>query len=223
MAVKSKSTRVDRAYDRLKEDILSSGLPPGFQAPEPDIAERLGMSRTPVREALIRLEADGLVELVPRRGAKVLALSLEDLSEIYDLLIALEPCALAKLTSEKIDAEALEELEALIGEMEGAQRARDLDAWVDADDRFHRKLLSLSGNQRLTHFTGSLLDQVHRGRMVLLRMLKAPIGNVQQHRDVLAAILTGDGAAAADLARRHRIAAKQALEDVFSSCRLSQV
>ena len=85
MPTKARSTRVDNAYERLKTEILNGQLPPGFQAPEPDIATRLGMSRTPVREALIRLEADGLVDLVPRRGAKVLPISLQDICEIYQI------------------------------------------------------------------------------------------------------------------------------------------
>ncbi|WP_417667479.1 GntR family transcriptional regulator [Roseibium sp.] len=223
MATKTKSTRVDSAYDRLKADILQSQLPPGFQAPEPDIAERLGMSRTPVREALIRLEADGLVELVPRRGAKVLALSLHDLVEIYDLLIALEPAALAKLAGKPVDPEDLEELEQYVNDMEKAEAADDLDAWGDADEKFHRKLLTLSGNRRLAEYTGNLMDQAHRGRLVLLRLHKEPIGSVQEHRDLLAAILSGDAAAASELARNHRLEVKRTLEDIFNSCRLTQV
>lgn len=223
MPTKSKTTRVGDAYERLKAEILQSELPPGFQAPEPDIAERLGMSRTPVREALIRLESEGLVELVPRRGAKVLPLSMDDFLEIYELLVALEPAALEKLAGTPIRAEDLEELERLIEEMEKAEEAGDLDAWASADDRFHRTLLGLSRNGRLVGYTECLLDQIHRGRMVLLHLHKKPIGPTQEHRDILAAVLSGDGAAAADLSRRHRLAAKTALLDIFSSCRLNQI
>jgi DNA-binding GntR family transcriptional regulator len=76
-----KSSRVNDAYVQIKAEILSNRLPPGFQAPEPEVALRLGMSRTPVREALIRLEADGLVELIPRRGVRVLPLRAEDMAK----------------------------------------------------------------------------------------------------------------------------------------------
>ena len=93
MLAKAKSTRVDNAYERLKREILQGVLPPGYQAPEPDIASRLGMSRTPVREALIRLEAEGLIDLVPRRGAKVVAISRKDICEIFQILAVLEALA----------------------------------------------------------------------------------------------------------------------------------
>ncbi|MEJ8472963.1 GntR family transcriptional regulator [Roseibium algae] len=223
MQRKTKLTRVDNAYDRLKDEILQSKLPPGFQAPEPDIAERLGMSRTPVREALIRLESDGLVELVPRRGAKVLALSLSDLLEIYDLLIALEPAALSKLAGNQVAAEDLEALEALIYNLEKAHGDGDLDAWGEADDQFHRKLLSLSSNRRLAGYAGCLLDQVYRGRMVLLRMRNKPVSAVQDHRDLLAAVLSGDSDMAFSLCVCHLEVVKQALQEVFTTCRLVQV
>ena len=95
-----KATRVSDAYDRLKAEILLGRMPPGFQAPEPEIALRLGMSRTPVREALIRLEAEGLVQLIPRRGARVLPVRAEDMREIYAILTALEPEAAAALSTQ---------------------------------------------------------------------------------------------------------------------------
>jgi DNA-binding GntR family transcriptional regulator len=218
-----KSTRVGDAYERLKAEILRSDLPPGFQAPEPDIAERLGMSRTPVREALIRLESEGLVELVPRRGAKVLPLSIDDFLEIYELLVALEPAALEKLAGMPVGVQDLEELETLNEEMEKAGEAGDLDAWASADDRFHRKLLRLSSNGRLVSYAECLLDQAHRGRLLLLHLHKKPIGAAQEHRDILAAVLSGDSAAAADLARRHRMAAKTTFLEIFSSSRLNHI
>ena len=115
-----KSSRVNDAYLRLKEEIRSNDMPPGFQAPEPEIAERLGMSRTPVREALIRLEAEGLVELIPRRGARVLPIRTEDMKEIYEILTALEPDAAAALAARNPSPEALQPLIQATDEMEQA-------------------------------------------------------------------------------------------------------
>ncbi|WP_417686846.1 GntR family transcriptional regulator [Roseibium sp.] len=223
MATKTKSTRVDSAYDRLKTDILESDLPPGFQAPEPDIAERLGMSRTPVREALIRLEAAGLVQLVPRRGAKVLALSLDDMLEICDILLVLEPAALSNMAGRTVNSDALDVLEAIIGDLERACAEGDLDAWSIADEKFHRKLLSMSGNRRLAEFAGQLMDQLHRGRGVLLRMQKEPVFSAQDHRDLLAAILSGEADVVAERARKKQQHIRETLENTFKACRLTYV
>ena len=125
-----KTTRVSDAYDRLKAEILLGRMPPGFQAPEPEIALRLGMSRTPVREALIRLEAEGLVQLIPRRGARVLPVRAEDMREIYAILTALEPEAAAVLAESGAKAEDLAALEVAVAEMEAALAAQDLDRWA---------------------------------------------------------------------------------------------
>ena len=223
MAQKTKNTRVDDAYDRLKSEILQSKLPPGFQAPEPDIAERLGMSRTPVREALIRLEADGLVDLVPRRGARVLGTSVQDLIEIYELLGALEPLAVAALAQQTIPGDELDKLEAIIRNLEASVFAGDVEAWAIADDDFHRKLLSLNGNRRLERIAGVLHDQIYRGRMVLLRMRSHPIAEAQEYRDLVAAIVSGSDSNAFEQLRKHREKALDALKEIFITCRLPQI
>lgn len=223
MPQKTKNTRVDDAYDRLKFEILQSKLPPGFQAPEPDIAERLGMSRTPVREALIRLEADGLVDLVPRRGARVLGTSVQDLIEIYELLSVLEPLAVAALARQTIPGEELDRLEAIIQNLEASVSAGDVEAWAIADDDFHRKLLSLNGNRRLEHIAGVLHDQIFRGRMVLLRMRSHSIADAQEYRDLVAAIVSGSDSNAFEQMRKHREKALDALREVFITCRLPQI
>ena len=151
-----------RRYARLKTDILANQLWPGFQATEPEIATRLGMSRTPVREALIRLQSEGLVALVPRRGARVLPVSADDMAEIYGILTALEPNAAAELAARHPDAAALAPLSAATDLMEAARGENDLDTSAAADDAFHRTLLNLQGNGRLIAMAGTLYDQAHR-------------------------------------------------------------
>ncbi|MBD8891110.1 GntR family transcriptional regulator [Roseibium litorale] len=223
MEPRNKTTRVDNAYDRLKEEILSSQLPPGFQAPEPDIADRLGMSRTPVREALIRLEADGLVELIPRRGARILGLSPQDFRDIYELLLVLEPVAAGRLASQPLDTVCVEKLESILDAMEEASATGDLEAWIEADDMFHLTLARMSGNSRLAGYLESLVNQVRRGRLVLLRLMKAPVDGVEVHRELLSAILSRDVDAAREAARNHREEAHTALAAIFENFRLPQI
>ena len=127
----ARPTRVSDAYDRLREEIRTNRMPPGFQAPEPEIALRLGMSRTPVREALIRLQSEELVELIPRRGVRVLFIHPSDMREIYEILSALEPEAAAALAARKPSREELGPLEDAMKDMELALARDDLDAWAE--------------------------------------------------------------------------------------------
>ncbi len=218
-----KTSRVEDAYERLKFEIRTNQLPSGFQAPEPEIALRLGMSRTPVREALIRLEAEGLVELIPRRGARVLPIKPEDMREIYEILTALEPEAAADIAGRRLSAELLQPLENATADMESALKRNDLDAWAEADDRFHLTLLDLHGNQRLKNFVVSLLDQAHRARIVTLRMREAPVKSTAEHRQILECLRQGKRAAARRAFRDHRQRSANELMAILEKFRLGQL
>lgn len=223
MPVAEKTTRVDDAYDRLKLEILENRMPPGYQAPEPEIADRLGMSRTPVREALIRLQAEGLVDLIPRRGARVLPVSPNDMREIYQILTALEPEAAALVARRELAPAEIALLEGPTSDMERTIETGDLDAWAAADDRFHRALLDLSPNRRISTFIKQLLNQAHRARMVTLRLRKPPRTSTREHRDILTAILAHDDDRARMLFRAHRERADEELIDILEACRLSSL
>lgn len=222
MSSKAKSTRVDNAYERLKSEILKGDLPPGFQAPEPDIANRLGMSRTPVREALIRLEADGLVGLVPRRGAKVLPISRKDICEIYQILSALEALA-ARSAAASRGGEALDGVTDLLDRSDRALTDGDIEAWAVLDDQFHRWVASISGNLRLEAEVAGFLDQVYRANNVLLRLNKAPASNADDHRRLVDTIRAGEEDAAAEIARVHRLTGLKRMKALLESCGLSHV
>lgn len=199
-----KRSRVGGAYAQLKNEILTNAMPPGFQAPEPEIAARLGMSRTPVREALIRLEAEGLVELIPRRGARVLPVLASDMQEIYEILSTLEPTAAAHLAARRPSDDELEELELAMRDMEHALDQNDLEAWAASDDRFHRELLRVHGNKRLAGIASSLFDQAHRARIVTLRLRDRPVRSTREHRDILNCLRSGDAERVRRVFSEHR-------------------
>ncbi len=211
------------AYERLKHDIRQNILPPGFQRTEPEYAERLGMSRTPVREALIRLEADGLVKLIPRRGARVLPVSARDMEDIYEILTALEPAAAASLAKSRPDAEALSPLREAYVAMKQALDAEDLDAWAEADDLFHRILLEMHGNERLLGFVQNLYDQAHRARIITLRLREWPVKSTQEHEQILLALEAGDPVLAETVFRQHRERTCRELLAILNNFRLSQL
>ena len=223
MADAAKSSRVEDAYERLKDEIRTNRMPPGFQAPEPEIALRLGMSRTPVREALIRLEAEGLVELIPRRGARVLPIQAEDMRAIYEILTALEPDAAARLAARKPSEEELAPLVQATRDMEAALEKEDLDTWAEADDRFHVALLELQGNRRLKSFVMSLYDQAHRARVVTMRMRGAPRKSTEEHREILENLRRGDIKATRRVFKEHRRRAAEELLSILEKYRLGQL
>lgn len=223
MAPKSKLSLVKVAYARLKEEIRTSRMPPGFQATEPEISDLLDMSRTPVREALIRLEAEGLVELKPRRGARVLPVSPKDMREIYELLTALEPEAAAKVAEQRLEPSELLVLEEATSRMENAIEAQDLDAWAAADNDFHTQLLYFHGNARLTNFVASLLQQAHRARMVTLKMRALPVQSTMEHREILESLSRGDAKTTRRLFRTHRERAAKELLQILNEYGLEQL
>jgi DNA-binding GntR family transcriptional regulator len=201
---------VEGAYDALKAAIRNAVLAPGYQGSEQEIALQLGMSRTPVHEAIIRLQEEGLVRVLPRRGVLVCALSPEDMREIYEVVVALETAA-AELIAAKPAAERDPVVRALDAENDAMAEAlgRDeLPAWAEADARFHQLLVAGSGNARLARMFETIMDQSHRARMLTLRLRPRPAQSVADHRAVTAALRAGDPVTAPGAARAHRLRAR---------------
>ena len=214
---------VERVYQALRARILDNVWPPGHQALEQELALEMGVSRTPVREALIRLHNEGLVEVVPRHGMRVLPVSPDDMAEIYAILTSLESLAAELAAKRKPGAAALAPLEAACREMEAALAADDLDAWAKADERFHLQLVSLCGNRRLAEVVINFWDRAHRARMVTLRMRPRPTHSTREHRAVVKAIRAGDPAKARDLHRAHRERGAVELTEILKQFRLSSL
>src|SRR3954470_11003507 len=212
-APSKRPTLVDDAYQALKAAIRDNVFPPGYQGSEQEIATRLKMSRTPVHEAVIRLQEEGLVRVLSRRGVVICAISAADMLEIYEVIIALESTA-AELLAEKPEGERLAittELERVNAEMEAALKADDLVAWARADGRFHQLLMERCGNKRLVRMFHTIMDQSHRARMLTLRIRPKPTGSVPEHRAIVEAIRQGDASEARERAKQHRARARDQL------------
>lgn len=214
---------VERVYRALRARILDNVWPPGHQALEQAIALELGVSRTPVREALIRLQNEGLIDVVPRHGMRVLPVSPDDMAEIYAILTSLESMAAELAAKRKPAAREVAPLEAACREMEAALAAGDLDAWAQADERFHLALVQLSGNRRLAEVVVNFWDRAHRARMVTLRMRPTPVHSTREHRAVVRAIRAGDFVVARDLHRAHRERGALELTSILKEFRLSSL
>ena len=197
-------SRTEFAYRELKRRILDNELPANSQVLEAEIADALGMSRTPVREAMIRLARDGLVEIRPRHGMRVLPVSADDMREIYEILTALESTAAGLVAANGVSEAELAELRGVIAEMVASLDRDDLHGWALADERFHARLTSLSRNERLSQLVEGFFEQTHRVRMLTLRERPKPLNSNRDHADVVAAIAAGDADAARRIHRAHR-------------------
>jgi DNA-binding GntR family transcriptional regulator len=214
---------VESAYLQIKERILNNEYQPGFQAMEPEVAKQLGMSRTPVREALIRLANEGLVEIIPRRGMRVVPLSVADMEEIYQVLTALEAMAAEVLARREPTLEELAPMEDAVNRLNEALENDDLDAWAVADEKFHRSLLELCGNQRLASMAATVYDQAFRARMISLRLRPKPWKSNEEHKALLDAIKEGDWQKARKIHGDHRRNASRVLTEVLEKYQLKHL
>ena len=187
---------------RLRSLILDGQLPPGTTLRLSPLAASLGVSVQPVREALRRLEAQGLVVLTPRRGARVAELSVEDAEETYALRVALESLCAGRAARRFADSD-LVELGRLFDRMEMAERAGDLTAFIDADHAFHGYLYGVSGSSRLIRMIAELQERSRRYLPSLYEAWQTVEDPLDAHRPLLAAIRDRDPVRVEALTREH--------------------
>ncbi len=220
-----KPSLVDDANRTLKTAIRENTFLPGYQGSEQEIATDLNMSRTPVHEALTRLQAEGLVKILPRRGILISPVSPEDIREIYDVTIALEAMA-AELNAGKSSEERraiVEELTGFNRQMRERLRADDLVGWAKSDESFHQSLVGRCGNGRLTRMLGTVLDQSHRARMLTLRLRPKPVQSPAEHAKIIDAIRSGEPGNASEAARLHRINARDQIVPLLTECGMKRL
>lgn len=189
---KRKKSLAVKAYEDLKREILDNRLEPGFVASETTLAQMLNMSRTPVREALVLLEKEGLIAIVPRHGMQVLSLSAEQYYEIYQVVTALETMAIQILTERQPNAKEVTVLGKLVDKMKVALDRGDLETWAAADEQFHRNIVVLAGNKLLAKVVGTYIDQTHRARVTTLPLRQVPNQSTENHAQLVEAMAAGD-------------------------------
>jgi len=202
--IKADPSITDRVRESIREAIIDGRLAPGSLHSVQSLASSFGVSRTPVREALIDLEGRGMVEFERNRGVRILQTSIHDLEEILSLRILLEvPAAhrAAEQAPEETAAALSDELQA----MRKAARDRDEMTMMAHDRRFHEIINEASGNSRLAAYVDSLRDLIlTRGVSTVGRSRDLP-EIVREHEAIIAAIEAGDPEAAAAAMKRHLV------------------
>ena len=158
----------EHVFDNLKQAIIRGNIAPGEWLVESHIAQMLGISRTPVREAIHKLEREGLIERQPRGGFTVLGLDREDIEETFGIRSVLEGYA-AKLATVKHQSKELKALEKKIEEFQICLKKRELDSLPEINTEFHDLLYALSKSPRLIHMINALRDQIFRFRQMILK------------------------------------------------------
>jgi DNA-binding GntR family transcriptional regulator len=199
-----KSASVQRhatVYVQLRDAILRGTLKPMARITENQVAERFGLSRTPVREAFQRLEAEGFIVVVPQRGAFISQPGVEDIFEIYQMRMPLE-CLATRVAAETISEEQLQQLEKLL-EAERDPRHRSSERSLRRSREFHAVIVACTRNRRLAAFLNAMQDQVHRVRILWPSTVARLDETWKEHAAIVAALRAHDGAAAERAMRQH--------------------
>ena len=205
----------ERVYRELKRRVLDNELSPGQSYLEQELAALLGVSRTPVREAMVRMAKEGMVEIRPRHGLRVLPVSADDMREIYEILTALESEAAELVARQGLPPDRLAAMRAAVTDMDRALAEDDLSAWAAADELFHRLLIDSCQNSRLRDLVYQFWDQAHRVRLVTLRLRPKPETSNKDHLELVEAIARQDAGEAREIHRAHRIRAGAMLVDLL--------
>lgn len=191
-----------RVYGHLREEILAERLQPGTELAEVALSEQLGVSRGPIREAIGRLAAEGLVTVRPRRGAVVRSLSKEEFLELYQVREALEMMAV-RLAVPRLTADDLAALQGLIDAMARHAQWGEIAEFFEANVAFHARLFEASGNEKLHELYRQLLGQMGRYRMRSLTLRGNLQRSVAEHAAILRAAKRGDADRATHLMSEH--------------------
>lgn len=193
----------DVVFNTLRDAILTGKLVPGERLMENQLADKLGVSRTPVREALRMLELENLVELVPRKGAQVLDMSEKDIINILEVRSALEGLA-TSLACKKMTKDDLQQLKNMEVDFEKAVAENDVERFVDIDEDFHDLIFAATENDKLISIFRNLRIQLYRYRMAQAKNNDTSMSTiVAHHRSIIRAIENHDSEEGASVAQGH--------------------
>lgn len=192
----------DVVFNTLRQAILKGEMEPGERLMEITLANKLGVSRTPIREAIRKLELEGLVNMIPRRGAIVASISEKDMRDVLEVRITLEELAV-KLAIKNMNQEDLDMLKAAGKEFENAVISKDIVEIVEADVRFHDIIYNRTENARLIQIINNLREQMYRYRLEYVKDARTHSILISEHNDIIECFRRKDVEAAQSTIREH--------------------
>ena len=196
--------------EALRDAIRKGILEPGERLMEVQLADELGISRTPVREAIRKLEQEGYVIMMPRRGTYIADLSIRDINEVFEIRTSLESLA-SGLAAERITEDELEKLQRLLVQIGTHIKSGDMESIVRTDTEFHDLLYQASRNTRLVGIISNLREQLTRFRTTSMSFPGRLKATLEEHRNIVEAIAQGDEKAARKAAEHHMEKSEQTL------------
>jgi DNA-binding GntR family transcriptional regulator len=208
----------ERAYDWTRGRILDATFAPSSMITEGEIAGLVGVSRTPVREAFLRLAGEGFLRLYPKRGAMVVPVTEADVREVLEARLLVEPWAAGVAAGRADHGDLARTLAVHVRDLEGADAGGDAAAYQEADRAFHVTIVEATGNRLLAEFYGSLRDrQLRMGATALVVSRGRDRTILTEHRAIVDAIGSGDPDLAATTVRDHVRSTQAALRTASAS------
>ena len=192
----------DVVFNTLRQAIITGEFAPGERLMEIALANRLGVSRTPVREAIRKLKLEGLVVMIPRKGAEVAKITEKDLRDVLEVRSSLEELA-AELATERMNEEIKEKLEKALDDFKKAIDSEDNAAIADSDVEFHDIIFEATGNARLIQIISNLREQMYRYRLEYVKDTEYHTVLLNEHRELVKAMLEGKKDEARKIMKKH--------------------
>ncbi len=192
----------DIVFNTLRQAILKGELAPGERLMEVSLAQKLGVSRTPVREAIRKLELEGLVLMIPRKGAEVARISEKSLRDVLEVRRGLEDLAV-ELACERITQNQIMELRKANVQFENSLTSNDVTAIAEADERFHEIIYKATGNDKLIQVINNIKEQMYRYRLEYIKDNAKRQDLVSEHKAIVIALEQGNLLEAKERMRRH--------------------
>ncbi len=202
LTINNSHSLTERVFSDIEQAILSGVYSVGDQLVESKISLELGVSRTPVREALKQLELEGLVTTIPNKGTFVVGISTEDILDIYTIRVAVEGIS-AEMAAKKITQDEIRELGNLVDLQEFYASRSDVFQLLQLDSKFHEIIYEISGSRILKHTLASFHNHLKRARESSLMSAGRTISAVKEHRAIFEAISSGDSQRAKELTELH--------------------
>ncbi len=174
----------DVVFNTLRQAILRGEMEPGERLMEIQLAQKLGVSRTPIREAIRKLELEGLVVMIPRKGAEVAHITEKDMKDVLEVRCTLEELAVS-LACKKTTPEKIAELKKANKVFEAAIVSKDVVSIVEADVQFHDTIYAMAGNQRLIQIINKLREQMYRYRLEYVKDARTHSILIDEHNDII--------------------------------------
>ncbi len=199
----------EKIVETVRSAIVNGQIPAGTRVAEPELADRFGISRTPIREAFRQLESEGFITVIPRKGAVVASLSAKDISDFYDLKTVLEGYA-ARCAARTLTEKDIAKMESVNRQMETAATKNDLRRVLHLHNEFHDIFLKSCGNEKLHAIVQNLVRQFQRFRLILTIRGRMD-GSIKQHWEIIEAFQKRDARLAESLVMKNAQYGKKVL------------